>query len=182
MRCLEAAFVILLGWVFSFRKYRSSFRKIKLFILQIIDFQFVSSCFVSKITVGSRPPLRKNQEEKKARFKWWHENNWSKAACRRWTRTLKCWGRPTSKHPTTFCGLFQKRLVLFASLLQCINGTVLPFFFPLPPSLNWYPPSHKLLFSLPHWISRKFRLFSLTRHFILFTDESDFLLSLVLAT
>ena len=54
MRCLEAAFVILLGCVFSFRKYRSSFRKIKLFILQIIDFQFVSSSFVSKITIGPR--------------------------------------------------------------------------------------------------------------------------------
>ena len=180
MRCLEAAFVMLLGWVFSFRKYRSSFRKNKAFYFANYRFpiRFVMFCFENY----NRPPLRKNQQEKKARFKWWHENNWSKAACRRWTRTLKCWGRPTSKHPTTFCGLFQKRPVLFASLLQCINGTVLPFFFPLPPSLNWYSPYHKLLFSLPHWISRKFRLFSLTRHFVLFTDESDFLLNLVLAT
>ena len=54
---------MLLLWVFSFRKIQI-FRKIKLYILQIIDFQFISSCFVSKITVG--PPLRKNQEEKKA--------------------------------------------------------------------------------------------------------------------
>ena len=64
MRCLETAFVMLLRWVFSFRKYRSSFRKNE-------DFYFANYRFSIRFAMFrfenySRPPLRKNQEEKKS--------------------------------------------------------------------------------------------------------------------
>ena len=47
-------------------------KKMKIFILQIRDFQFVSSCFVLKITTVG-PRYVRIRKKNKATFKWWHK-------------------------------------------------------------------------------------------------------------
>ena len=64
MRCLEAAFVMLLGWVFSVRKYRSSFRKKQDFYFA--NYRFPIRFVLFRFENYSRPPLRKNQQGKKS--------------------------------------------------------------------------------------------------------------------
>ena len=61
MRCLEAAFVMLLGWVFYFRKYRPSFRKKKkknYFENCRLFIRFVMFCFKNY----AKLPLRKKSK------------------------------------------------------------------------------------------------------------------------
>ena len=118
-------------------------KKMKIFILQIIDFQFVSSCFVLKITVG--PRYVRIRKKKKATIS---DNMKTTEARLHADDGQELWNVKEGIRLS-----IQQRLVvfsrsLFASLLHCIKGTVLPFFFPLPPSLNWYPPSQ--YFSLFH--------------------------------
>ena len=68
-------------------------------------------------------------------IKWWHQNNWGKAACGRRTRALKCWRSCACKHSkflvleiclivcnlssNNFCALWQKRLFWSASIYCC---------------------------------------------------------------
>ena len=169
---------MLLLWVLCFRKIQIFISKNKAFYFA--NYRFPIRFVMFRFENYSRPPLRKNQEEKKKQQL--SDNMKTTEARLHADDGQELWNVKEGIRLS-----IQQRLVvfsrsLFASLLHYIKGTVLPFFFPLPPSLNWYPPSHKLLFSLPHWISRKFRLFSLARHFIFFTDESNFPLNLVLAT
>ena len=68
-------------------------------------------------------------------IKWWHQNNWGKAACGRRTRALKCRRSCACKHSkflvleiclvvcnlssNNFCALWQKRLFWSASIYCC---------------------------------------------------------------
>ena len=119
MRCLEAAFVMLLGWVFSFRKYRPSFRKKKKKnILQIVDHLFVSSCFVSKITLSPHYVRIRKKEKSKIQMMTWKQ---LKQGCMQtldnnFEMLKKAERRSTSKHPTTSCSLFQKLICFIAAL------------------------------------------------------------------
>ena len=71
MRCLEAAFVMLLGWVFSFRQYDLHFEKNE-------DFYFANYRFPIRLVMFrfenySRPRYVRIRKKKKATFKWWHK-------------------------------------------------------------------------------------------------------------
>ena len=112
---------------------------------------------------------------------------------------MKCCRRRTSKHsnlrfcyfslaylispPTTFFGLFRKRLVLFASLLHCFIAATFLYKWNSSAFFSFLC-RHYLAdsLSLTNYLSLhhiKFRSFSPARHFFFSADESDFARSLV---
>ena len=79
--------------------------------------------------------------------------------------------------------LVQEAIVIcFIAAVSCINQTELQFFFLCRRHFTQClsRKSIYIFFTLPLWNFEEFSLVSLPLHFILYTDESDFALSLVL--
>ena len=79
--------------------------------------------------------------------------------------------------------LVQEAIVIcFTAAVSCINQTGLQFFFLCRRHFTQClsRKSIYIFFTLPLWNFEEFSLVSLPLHFILYTDESDFALSLVL--
>ena len=79
--------------------------------------------------------------------------------------------------------LVQEAIVIcFVAAVSCINQTELQFFFLCRRHFTQClsRKSIYIFFTLPLWNFEEFSLVSLPLHFILYTDESDFALSLVL--
>ena len=79
--------------------------------------------------------------------------------------------------------LVQEAIVIcFIAAVSCINQTELQFFFLCRRHFTQClsRKSIYIFFTLPLWNLEEFSLVSLPLHFILYTDESDFALSLVL--
>ena len=117
--------------IFHFANYIFSFQKLQIFSLSHKSSISISFRFVSQTTVS--PCYESTRCE--TMIKWWHQNNWGKAACGRRTRALKCWRSCACKHSkflvleiclivcnlssNNFCALWQKRLFWSASIYCC---------------------------------------------------------------
>ena len=87
-------------------------------ILQIVDYLFVLSCFVSKITLSPHYVRIRKKEKSKIQMMTWKQ---LKQGCMQtldnnFEMLKKAERRSTSKHPTTSCSLFQKLICFIAAL------------------------------------------------------------------
>ena len=93
--------------IFHSANYIFSFQKLQIFSSSHKSSISISFRFVSQTTVS--PCYESTRCE--TMIKWWHQNNWGKAACGRRTRALKCWRSCACKH--------SKLLVLEICFIVC---------------------------------------------------------------